>query len=196
MKDVFTRIFRDNEWKDDESVSGHGSTLGATEVIRRELPKLFAEFHMKSLLDIPCGDMNWIAGLLVDENFEYIGADIVPELIDQNINKNYPSDNIQFRVLDITRDELPKVDMILVRDLLGHFSDVDLALAINNIKRSGAKYLLATTFPSAFNTVRIQTGQWRGINLDYYCGLPPSIRMINEGNQMFRDKCLGLWQLR
>jgi hypothetical protein len=40
-------------------------------------------------------------------------------------------------VVDITKDRLQQVDMILVRDLFGHFSDVDLKLAIDNIKRSG-----------------------------------------------------------
>lgn len=190
MKEIFTGIYKNNDWKNDESVSGQGSTLDATEGIRRELPKLFAKFHVKTLLDIPCGDMNWISKMPL-EGIEYIGADIVPEIIHANKQRG-PN----FYVLDITKDNLPKADMILVRDLLGHFSDADLKLAIDNIKRSGAKYLLATTFPSSFNTVGIKTGQWRAINLDYYCGLPPSIEIINEGNQMFKDKCLGLWQLQ
>lgn len=190
MKDIFTKIYQDNEWKSDESVSGQGSTLDATELIRRELPKLFAKFHVKSLLDIPCGDLNWISKMPL-EGIEYIGADIVPEIIHANKQRG-PN----FYVLDITKDRLPKVDLILVRDLFGHFSNADLNAAIKNVKASGAKYLLATTFPSMFNTVQIKTGQWRAVNLDYYCGLPPAIEIINEGNQMFKDKCLGLWQLR
>jgi SAM-dependent methyltransferase len=193
MKDVFTDIYKKNEWKDDESVSGHGSTLDATELIRRELPKLLTEFHVKSFLDIPCGDLNWVTKIdFGGMGIQYIGGDIVEELLAETRQKYNGAD---LRLLDITRDELPKVDMIMVRDLFGHFSDVDLKLAIDNVKRSGAKYLLATTFPSAFNTVRIKTGQWRGLNLDYYCGLPSSIRLISEGNQMFKDKHLGLWRL-
>lgn len=200
MKDIFTKIYQDNDWKSDESVSGQGSTLDATEGIRRELPKLFDKFHVKSILDIPCGDFNWFDkmkwGTDDRELRLYIGADIVPELIASNRERYGIRTYQDFQVLDITKDELPKVDLILVRDLFGHFSEPDLALAIQNIKRSGAKYLLATTFPSSFNTVRIQTGQWHALNLDYYCGLPPAIEIINEGNQMFKDKCLGLWQLR
>jgi 2-polyprenyl-3-methyl-5-hydroxy-6-metoxy-1,4-benzoquinol methylase len=196
MKEIFTDIYKKNDWKNDESVSGNGSTLDATEGVRRELPRLFAKFHVKSLLDIPCGDCNWILPVTKNLNM-YIGADIVDELIEQNKHKfTEPGVARYFEVLDITKDQLPKVDMILVRDLFGHFSDADLNAAIKNVKASGAKYLLATTFPSSFNTVRIQTGQWRGLNLDYYCGLPPSLEIISEGNQMFKDKCLGLWQLR
>lgn len=193
MKELFTDIYKNNEWKDDESVSGHGSTLDATEGIRRELPKLFDKFHVKTLLDVPCGDFHWFKEM--PSNLElYIGADIVPEIIASNIDQ-YDHKRREFIVLDITHDELPKADMILVRDLFGHFSDADLNAAIKNVKASGTKYLLATTFPSSFNTVSIKTGQWRGLNLDYYCGLPPAIKIINEGNRMFKDKCLGLWQL-
>lgn len=191
MKDVFTKIYHDNEWKSDESVSGQGSTLDQTHLIRRELPQLFEKFQVKTLLDIPCGDMNWIADIIT--GLDYVGADIVTEIIDDN-RKRFPE--LRFEVLDITRNELPQADMLLVRDLFGHFSDVDLKLAIDNVKRSNIKYLLATTFPSSFNTIRITTGQWRALNLDYYCGLPASIYTLNEGNQLFKDKCLGLWQLR
>jgi hypothetical protein len=69
--------------KDDESVSGHGSTIDATEGIRRELPKLFAKFHVKSLLDIPCGDCNWIKGWIWPSFDLYLGADIVDELVER-----------------------------------------------------------------------------------------------------------------
>jgi hypothetical protein len=191
MKDVFTDIYKNNDWKSEESVSGQGSTLDATECVRRELPRLFAKFHVKSLLDIPCGDCNWIMPAIKNLDL-YLGADIVDELIEEN-RKRFPDEH--FAVLDITKDQLPKVDMILVRDLFGHFSDADLNAAIKNVKASGAKYLLATTFPSMFNTVQIKTGQWRALNLDYFCGLPPSIEIISEGNRMFKDKHLGLWRL-
>ena len=190
MKEIFTDIYKNNNWKSEESVSGQGSTLDATIGIRLALPKLFAKFHVKSVLDIPCGDLNWITKVDFGD-IKYIGADIVPELIAE-MSVLHQAD---LRVLDITMDELPKVDLILVRDLFGHFSDVDLKLAIDNVKRSGSKYLLATTFPSTFNTIQIKTGQWRALNLDYYCGLPPAIEIINEGNQLFKDKCLGLWKL-
>jgi hypothetical protein len=71
MKEIFTDIYKKNDWKNDESVSGNGSTLDATEGVRRELPRLFAKFHVKSLLDIPCGDCNWIKGYLHQKS-EYV----------------------------------------------------------------------------------------------------------------------------
>jgi hypothetical protein len=61
MKDIFTDIYKNNNWKSEESVSGQGSTLDATIGIRTALPKLFDRFHVKSLLDIHCGDFNWLS---------------------------------------------------------------------------------------------------------------------------------------
>lgn len=193
MKDVFTDIYRQNGWKGDQSVSGQGSGLEQTAVIRQELPKLFSRLKTRSVLDIPCGDFYWFKRM--PSNLElYIGADVVPELIAANIDA-YDNKRREFMVLDITTDELPKVDLVLCRDLLGHFSNSDLQLALNNIKRSGSTYLLATTFPSSFNQWAIETGQWRPLNLAYYCGLPEPLEVIGEGNQMFKDKSLGLWKL-
>src|SRR4051812_27850000 len=57
---VFSDIYRNNSWGDAESVSGRGSTLARTEVIRRSLPGLLESVGARSLLDAPCGDFNWM----------------------------------------------------------------------------------------------------------------------------------------
>lgn len=194
MKDVFSHHYQTNYWADDESVSGHGSTIAATKALRLALPPLMEWYEIKSVLDIPCGDMNWAPKVKWPE---YIGADIVPELIERN-KSNYP--DVRFLTLDITKDPLPPVDLILCRDLLGHFSNLDVKRALTNIKNSGAKYLLATTFPGHENSGNIETGQWRPINLASFFGLPDPVEYINEnctdGGGAFADKSMGLWRLR
>lgn len=199
--DVFNEIYQNNFWKSDESVSGYGSTMEQTETIRKKLPVLFKSLNIKSVLDIPCGDLNWFPMNDMPDDFYYMGADIVPELVGSARDKMRGRKPIlvQFEVMDITKDKLPPVDLILVRDLLGHFSNADVRLALKNIKQSGAKYLLATTFPSHENVTDITTGQWRPINLASLFGLPDPIMMINEncedGDGKFSDKSLGLWEL-
>ena len=166
MRDIFTSHYQNNFWADDESVSGHGSTLEATKVIRQALPVLFARYGINSVLDLPCGDLNW--SRLVNWPETYIGADIVPQLIAD-------------------------------RDLFGHLSNKDVKFALRNIKRSGAKYLLATTFPGHQTNGDIHTGDWRPINLASFFGLPNPIEYINEGctagKGQFSDKSLGLWRI-
>lgn len=199
MKPTFEDIYQNNKWKSDESVSGTGSTLAQTETIRRTIPKIVNKYGVQSILDIPCGDFNWFKEMDLKLNM-YIGADIISELIRFNRARyTSPLTARYFEVLDITRDKLPKTDLILVRDLFGHFSNKDIKMALKNIKNSGARYLLATTFPNNYDMTDIQTGQWRPVNLDYMWGMPQSIEMINEGctegNGEFKDKSLGLWRL-
>ena len=83
MEGVFSEIYSNNSWGDTESVSGPGSSLAQTAVIRRELPILLKKIDAESLLDAPCGDYNWMKYTELNLD-KYIGADIVPELIINN----------------------------------------------------------------------------------------------------------------
>lgn len=201
VADIFTDIYRQNGWSDPESVSGNGSTLVATKMIREALPDLFERYGIKSLLDIPCGDLNWFYELLKDPLMflDYIGADIVPELIEAN-RKKYVAE--RFEVLDIVWDELPKVDMVMVRDLFGHLPKVDVHFAIENIKRSGSRYLLATTWPN-FDDEEPENfvkGAWRHTNLEHDYDLGAPLGYITDGFELeyggfFDEKKLGLWEV-
>lgn len=198
MKLIFEKIYRDNSWLSDESVSGTGSTLEQTAELRRFLPHLLDAFGVKTMLDIPCGDFHWMAHIEGLERIEYIGADIVAELVDEN-RRHYPK--INFEVLDLTNSLLPKVDLILARDVLGHFSNRDVQLALVNLRRSQSRFLLTTTFPDERTEGDIKTGQWRPINLASYFGLSNPIGFWPEIKVKFSDghistKGLGLWDLR
>ena len=55
---IFEQIYQTNKWGSEESVSGRGSELGRTTVIRRELPSIIASLDVGTILDLPCGDLN------------------------------------------------------------------------------------------------------------------------------------------
>ena len=193
---VFSDIYHNNSWRSDESVSGHGSTMVATREVRRQLPILFKKYDIKSVIDIPCGDMNWISEVVIGK-VNYFGIDIVPELIASNKRKFGDLPNVHFDVRDITRDPLPPVDLILCRDLLGHLCNAEVKLALKNLRASGSRYMLATTFPNHHPDGDIETGQWRPINLACFWGLLDPIAYIDEECQIegFEDKSLGLWRI-
>jgi hypothetical protein len=191
----FNEIYNDNLWASKESKSGSGSELGNTVTLRKELPFVFAKYGIKSMLDIPCGDFNWMKEVDLT-NIEYTGADIVSAVVETN-KKNHP--NFKFEVMDITKDALPKVDLVFVRDCLGHLSDANVLKAIENIKASGSKYLLATSFTKWNFNSNIVDGGWRCINLliDPF-KLKPQY-LINEdckeGYPYYNDKCMILFDL-
>ncbi|QDT45761.1 hypothetical protein Pan241w_58890 [Gimesia alba] len=193
MKQVFEEIHDQNLWGSPESVSGTGSTLEQTRVIRDRLPDLIERFRIESMLDLPCGDFNWMHHVRL--NLDYIGADIIEAII----SRNSAVYDHEFCVLDITSSSLRTVDLVFCRDCLVHLSDADVLKAIARIKASGSKYLLTTTFPDRVNR-DIQTGFWRPINLqaEPFC-FPDSVEIINEGctefGGEFKDKSLALFEL-
>ena len=65
-----------------ESVSGEGSSLEQTVVMRNILPSLLSSLEVNTMLDAPCGDHFWMKD--VSLNCDYIGIDIVPEIVVQN----------------------------------------------------------------------------------------------------------------
>lgn len=191
----FGEIYNDNLWASQESKSGIGSELGNTIKLRKELPFVFAKYNIKSMLDIPCGDFNWMKEVDLS-NIDYTGADIVPTLIDINKEKH---PDFKFEVMDVTTTELPKVDLVFVRDCLGHLSDANVLKAIENIKASGSKYLLTTSFTKWNFNSNIENGGWRCINLLIQpFNLKPQY-LINEdckeGYPYYNDKCMILFNL-
>jgi hypothetical protein len=129
----------------------------------------------------------------------YIGGDIVHDLV-RHLQVSYGRNGIEFMHLDISKDPLPQVDAILCRDGLVHFSFRQMDATVRNFKRSGAVYLLTTTFPDTKMNRDIITGDWRRLNpcappLNW----PEPLMLINElctqANSKFADKSLGVWKL-
>lgn len=190
---VFSEIYERNAWGDPESVSGEGSTLSRTVVIRRELPTLLTDVGATSLLDAPCGDFNWMRYTELG-SVKYIGADVVPSLITRN-QQRYGQEGRAFAILDITRSAVPRASVILCRDCFIHLSFGDIRSAIANFKRSGSEYLFATTHTGIRGNRDIATGEWRNVNLQLPpFNFPEPIKLIIE-NPVFK-KCLGVWPLQ
>ncbi len=198
MQSRFSEIYRTNHWLGKQSVSGAGSDLPQTKEVRDQLPDLMRKLNVTSLLDAPCGDFHWMKEIS-HHIYRYIGVDIVPELIEENTMK-FGSELCQFFHKDMTRDSIPKVDVILCRDGLVHLSYKDINAALNNFKLSGSTWLLTTTFVSHDENVHIATGRWRPLNLQRPpVNFPEPVELIKEncsaGNGQYIDKCLGLWKL-
>jgi len=166
---IFSRMYEKNSWANADSHSGAGSDLTQTRAIRAALVELVDSLGIQAMLDAPCGDYFWMRTLNLKLR-RYVGADIVPSLIDAN-RKKYGSDNVQFEKLDVTTDTLPRSDLILCRDCLVHLPLEPALDALRNFKKSGSKYVLTTTYPGLLkaNKQLIITGNWRPLDLT----LPP-----------------------
>ena len=116
VEEVFSGIESGNVWTSEESVSGPGSTMEQTQVLRAELPGILQQFGISRLLDLPCGDFNWmqhtdLAGI------HYTGGDIVPGLIERN-RERFGREDREFQLLNLLASDLGSHDLIFCRDCL------------------------------------------------------------------------------
>lgn len=191
--DIFKNIYFTNYWEGDESKSGPGSSLKQTFNLRNWLPTIIQTFKVKSILDVPCGDYNWMRHVDLKDTY-YEGWDIVDNVIENNI-KNHPS--VTFKVKNIVESIPMGFDLILCRDLLSHYNSEDGLKIINNFRKSNVKYLLINTYPNTLVNKSIKTGEWFPINLT----LPPynltcyvdSIEDWSSEEHNYYGKQMALW---
>lgn len=199
LQEAFSSVYQNNVWDNGETRSGNGSSMDQTKYIRQELPFLITNLHIRSILDIPCGEFYWIKEIITDD-IKYHGADIVPEIIEHN--NQFKTDNISFSILDILSDALPYADLMIVRDCFVHLPNELILKGLANIKASGCKYLLTTHFnwlhlPNSNLPLEVN-GSWRRIN---FCLPPfklrPPLYSIVEGcpEPVGVDKTLALWRV-
>ncbi len=187
----FRRIYRQNHWGSAESVSGPGSELATTEKLRDAVVTLIKERAIKSIVDVPCGDFNWMR--YVVDGVDYTGIDIVPELIG-DLQQRYSSGKTRFEVGDLIKGVLPKADLVICRDCFIHLSFADTISALATIRRSNSTYLLTNSYPAIEVNHDIVTGRFRLMNLSRApYRLPPPLLKITENEP---GKEIWLWKIR
>jgi SAM-dependent methyltransferase len=144
-----------------DSASGPGSSTAATADALRFLRKTITEHRITSILDLGCGDWHWMRELglprpVGDADVSYQGWDASPAMTEQ-LNARYGTDGVSFHTRDITTEPLPKVDLVIARDVLFHI-DIAIVTALVARIREAAPYFASTSF----NTVR------RNGNIQHY----------------------------
>ena len=195
-EETFSLIHAGNLWGMNESRSGAGSTLEETTSLRARLPHLLRRLAVRRLLDIPCGDFNWMQHVDLS-GIEYVGADIVADIVARNA-RLYTTTDRRFVHLDLLNDALPPSDAVLCRDCLVHLPLSEGVRALQRLTAGCTCYLLATTFPALTNNEEIVRGFWRPLNLELPpFSLPPALELLPERNpdQRYSDKSLGVWRI-
>ena len=131
----------------------------------------------------------------------YTGIDIVESLIEKH-SEQFGSASRHFLCRNLVVDELPQADLILCRDCLVHLRFKHIRKVLINFQRSGAKYLLMTTFTDRDKNFDLIGANdfWRTLNFELPpFNFPAPLKLINEHcteeQNQYGDKCLGLWRL-
>jgi SAM-dependent methyltransferase len=133
-----------------------------------------------TVVDLGCGDFRIGAALLERlPPLRYVGCDLVPELVAEN-SRRYGSRNISFRCLDIVGEDLPPGHIYLVRQVLQHLPNRDIARVLGKLRYCKDVYVTEgqpETLEGLVNPdkpigadVRFnwRTGRGRGVELDQH----------------------------
>lgn len=191
---TFSDIYRRNAWNGVESLSGPGSGEAATVQLRTAIVELVAELGVRTVLDVACGDGYWMPDLP-----GYTGIDVAPEAI-AAAQSRHPER--RYLVGNVSTIRLPRADLVIFRDALQHLSLRDGLAALEAIRETRPRWLLASTYVGGEN-VDVITGDAYSPDLEaapFSFGRPD--RLIFDGHHYHehgtdevRDprKHLGLW---
>lgn len=128
--EYFSKIYAGGGWGPIQS--GGGSSIENTEEYRKFLSNFIEENKIKTVYDFGCGD--WTFSKLIDwSNVKYTGIEVVEYLI--NNLKQYEDTNIRFVFLnDIERFYKCRGDLLILKDLLQHWTNKEITTFLDNVK--------------------------------------------------------------
>lgn len=174
-----------------ETRDGPLADLAATRALRAELSDWLKKNGVRRLVDAGCGSFHWLAHADLDMLESYVGCDILPEVIDANQRLQGHRGNVLFALKDVVSAPLPACDAILCRNLLFLMPAADGLAAIANFRASGARWLIASTWPGSTeaDSGEIETLTDLGIAAT---GLDEPVAMLADTPGM----SMGIWSLR
>lgn len=122
--------------------SGSGSHTSAITEPYVDAVRAFAQGFPGGLdaVDLGCGDFE-VGSQLRDAFRNYMALDVVPSLIERN-RKKFLDLDVEFGCLDIVDDPLPPGDVVLIRQVLQHLSNEQIASVVKKLPIY--KYLILT----------------------------------------------------
>lgn len=136
-KTVFEDIYRHNQWggKSGEIYSGLGSRgQMATEYVDI-VSSFILQRGVKSIVDVGCGDF-YISNKLLERApwpLSYVGLDSAKSVIDAN-RACFARKGVVFRWTDVIKEELPSADLCLIRQVLQHLSNRQIAIILRKLR--------------------------------------------------------------
>ncbi|WP_299120601.1 class I SAM-dependent methyltransferase [uncultured Tenacibaculum sp.] len=143
-KDAMIQVYEKNLWGGNASEFYSGDGSHDVNIVKPyiEVVTSFLNSLKNGLIvcDLGCGDFN-IGKQLVKQTKKYIAIDIVPNLIAYN-KEQFKEENLEFRCLDIAKEELPTADCLIIRQVLQHLSNAEVQRIV--AKLSAFKYIILT----------------------------------------------------
>jgi SAM-dependent methyltransferase len=156
LQETFSAIYDNGTWTDKlpgMPRSGRGSIYERSKSVADFIEEQIDGGHVRSIVDVGCGDLTYMARVdaVVSGRVSYVGYDIVPALVAEHRRLPWG----RFRVGDVTADGFrADADLVIVKDVLFHFTDEQIARALDNLVASRWQLLLVTSTDNESNEDR------------------------------------------
>jgi len=147
-KEIFSVIYKEKVWgKSDEKERRFYSGTGSDEnkivdMYVKKVSEFLSTFDEKpSVVDLGCGDF-YVGSKLRKLCGRYIACDVVPALLEYN-KKKYADLNVDFQLVDIACDPIPRGKIIFIRQVFQHLSNEQILKALQGITKS-CEYMIVT----------------------------------------------------
>lgn len=149
-REIFTNVYQNKLWggvasPENESPFYSGPGSSDPQIVNpyvEAVKRFFGSLPNKqNAVDLGCGDFR-VGSRIIDSFNSYTVCDVVPELVqfNQPYWRHLP---VEFRVVDLVKDEIPSGDVLILRQVLQHLSNDDISTFTKSIPR-GFNYLLVT----------------------------------------------------
>ena len=143
-KDAMEQIYKMKLWGNNQAEFYSGNGSHDPNIINpyiKAVTSFLTSFKEPiTVCDLGCGDFN-VGKELIAHTKKYVAIDIVPDLIRYN-KENFKAENLEFHCFDIAKEELPKADCVILRQVLQHLSNFEIQQIVN--KLSNYKYIILT----------------------------------------------------
>lgn len=152
---IFARQYTD--------ASGPGSLPEFTAPYRKWLLAFIKKHKIRSVVDMPCGDMQVGGSIDWPKGCTYLGVDIIEERIRRN-REAFPA--LKFECADLMQWIPPPADLLIVKDCLQHWPTADVLKWLEAMKAAQFRFCLVVNcaYGPTLNT-DIETGRWRALDL-------------------------------
>ena len=135
--EIFETIYRKNVWGGRLTREYHsGSGSRDTSIVGPYIAAVSAyldKIGQPSIVDLGCGDFH-VGRMLLNHTSKCIACDIVADVIEFN-RRHIKAPNLEFRTVNAIEDDLPKAEVVLVRQVLQHLSNGDVAKILPKLKQ-------------------------------------------------------------
>lgn len=176
MEQIFTDIYKNHIWGDNNNIEYEGSSGIGSSIICNEntfvpfLQQFINKHDINSVVDLGCGD--FVCGRLIYDNLNisYTGYDVYKDVVQYN-SRNHPSEKYNFQHLDFfsNKELIINSDLCILKDVLQHWSLSQIYTFLDYIVENNKfKYILIVNCDhQSYYDNDISTGDFRPLSCDF-----------------------------